>query len=155
MIFKFFDTFAAWMEKILNDITLNKIPDVAKLILELASDIKILKFEGELGAGKTTLIKALCYECGIEQNVKSPTFSIVNVYENVEGLVINHFDCYRLENINEAYDFGMEEYLDSGDKCFIEWPQVIDDLLPKPHLLIEIKSSQNSDTRNITLKAIN
>jgi len=129
-------------------------PDLAKQILLLATDMDILKFEGDLGAGKTTLIKALCRQSGIEQNIQSPTFSIVNVYESVGGHVIYHFDCYRLKNVNEAYDFGMEEYLDSGNKCFIEWPQVIDELLPRPHLLIEIVSGHNSDARSITLKTI-
>ncbi len=154
LIFKNSGTFTLYMEKVFDNVSLNEMPDVANRILELADNIDILKFEGNLGAGKTTLIKALCHAIGIEQNVQSPTFSIVNVYENIDGQQIYHFDCYRLNYVNEAYDFGIEEYLDSGNKCFIEWPQVIDELLPKPHFLVEIGDGLDSSTRKITLKSI-
>lgn len=87
-------------------------------------------FRGEMGTGKTTLIKALCAKLGADQAV-SPTFSLVNEYRGTKGQLIYHLDLYRLESIEEAYDMGIEEYLDAnGAWCFIEWPEVIEELLP-------------------------
>ena len=139
------------MQKVFKEVRLADLPEIAHEILTLSKGMTIWKFEGNLGAGKTTLIKILCKELGVEQSVQSPTFSIVNEYETDEGEVLYHFDCYRLKNQEDAFDFGIEEYLDNGNFCFIEWPQVIDDLLPRPHMLVNIEGNEN---RVITLKTI-
>ncbi|MCK5103768.1 MAG: tRNA (adenosine(37)-N6)-threonylcarbamoyltransferase complex ATPase subunit type 1 TsaE, partial [Cyclobacteriaceae bacterium] len=99
---------------------------------------------GEMGAGKTTLIKAIADQLDIEDNVHSPTFSIVNEYGNVRNEVFYHFDFYRIKNETEAMDIGIEEYFDSGDLCFIEWPQKIPLLLPEKYLKIEIKITSHT-----------
>lgn len=91
---------------------------------------KVYAFDGNIGAGKTTFIKAICQELGVTDTVNSPTFAIVNEYETAKGYIIYHFDCYRLNRLQEAYDLGAEEYLHSGQICFIEWPENIEPLLP-------------------------
>lgn len=98
---------------------------------------KVLLFNGEMGAGKTTFIKALCLALGVKSPTSSPTFSLVNEYEAAEGLVY-HFDMYRLKNETEALDFGIEEYLYSGNWCFIEWAEKIPNLIPDEHLVISL-----------------
>lgn len=104
---------------------------------------KVFAFHGKMGAGKTTFIKQLCEDMGVEDVVNSPTFAIVNVYEDRNGEEIYHFDCYRLKSINEALDFGAEEYLYSGNYCFIEWPEMIDRILPDD--LVNIEITEESD----------
>ena len=91
-----------------------------------------------MGAGKTTLIKAICEELGVKENISSPTFSIVNEYHSAPGRKIYHFDFYRIKDLSEAYDMGYEEYFYSGACCFIEWPEKIDGLLPEEALKLEI-----------------
>lgn len=95
-------------------------------------------FEGGMGVGKTTLIKALCRALGVVSLVHSPTFSIVNEYITHEGKSVYHFDCYRLRNEAEALDIGIEEYFDSGNYCFIEWPQRIATLWPATYYRIHL-----------------
>jgi tRNA threonylcarbamoyladenosine biosynthesis protein TsaE len=92
-----------------------------------------------MGAGKTTLIKAICSEAGVAENVTSPTFSLVNAYKTSDNKTIYHFDFYRINNISEVYDLGYEEYFYSGEMCFIEWPEMIEELLPENTLRIYIK----------------
>ena len=121
-------------------------PEIAKKLIEYGGETPIWVFEGNLGAGKTTLIKQIIKEMGIEDPVQSPTFSIVNEY----GDSVYHFDCYRIKSIDEAMDFGIEEYLDSGKYCFIEWADVIYDLLPDDLLKISINHNENN-TRNIEI----
>lgn len=127
-------------------ISIDKLPDAAKQLLEFAakSETKVLLFYGEMGAGKTTLIKAFCANLGVEDAVSSPTFSIVNEY-NYPGGVIYHFDFYRLKNQFEALDLGLEEYLYSNSYCLIEWPEKIPDLLPENYLeiLLEVQPDQH------------
>lgn len=91
---------------------------------------KIITLEGPMGAGKTTFIKALCKQLGIKETISSPTFSLINVYQEAHTRVY-HFDCYRLNDTEEALDFGAEEYLNSTDYCFVEWPEIIESLLPR------------------------
>ena len=110
----------------------------AKEIIKYSGEQTIWAFYGEMGAGKTTLIRAIADQLKIEDNVHSPTFSIVNEYENLTDEVFYHFDFYRIKKESEAMDIGIEEYFDSGDVCFIEWPQKIPSLLPGKHLKIEI-----------------
>lgn len=110
----------------------------AKEIINYSGEQTIWAFYGEMGAGKTTLIRAIADQLEIEDNVHSPTFSIVNEYESLTDEVFYHFDFYRIKKESEAMDIGIEEYFDSGDVCFIEWPQKIPSLLPGKHLKIEI-----------------
>lgn len=103
-----------------------------------ASGQRVWLFEGEMGAGKTTLIKALCRAVGVVSLVQSPTFSIVNEYTTHEGKSVYHFDCYRLRNEAEALDIGIEEYFDSGNYCFVEWPERISALWPATYYQIRL-----------------
>jgi tRNA threonylcarbamoyladenosine biosynthesis protein TsaE len=107
---------------------LENLSAIAKSIIETAQH-KVLLFNGEMGVGKTTLIKQLCKELGSEDNISSPTFSLVNEY-NAKDEIIYHFDFYRIEDEEEALDIGLEDYLYSNNWCFIEWPQNIENLLP-------------------------
>lgn len=117
---------------------LSQLPQIATQLLELAAKKKIFLFEAPMGAGKTTIIKALCKELGVKEPITSPTFSIVNEYTGNNG-PIYHFDFYRLKDEQEAYDLGYEEYFYSGNYCFVEWPQKINSLLPDDAFLIQIE----------------
>ena len=116
---------------------LTELGSVAEALLNFAGDQKIIIFEGEMGAGKTTFIKAVCAALGVEDTVSSPTFSIVNEYA-AAGAVIYHFDFYRIKNLQEAYDIGYEEYFYSGDLCLIEWPERVEELLPENYIKVSI-----------------
>jgi tRNA threonylcarbamoyladenosine biosynthesis protein TsaE len=118
-------------------VSLDDLPGVAKEMLNDAGNIKVWLFTGEMGAGKTTLIKVLCDVLGVRDNMSSPTFSIVNEYW-IPGGKIFHFDFFRIKNEAEAYDIGAEEYFYSGNYCFIEWPEKIPGLLPAQHAHITI-----------------
>ena len=119
---------------------LQEIDKVAERLFEAGGESSVWLFEGPMGAGKTTLIKAICKQAGVLSTVQSPTFSIVNEYLTAAGKIIYHFDCYRLKNTAEAYDIGVEEYLDSGYICLIEWPDRIEELLPESYVEIHISS---------------
>ena len=116
-------------------------------ILRQAEPHRVFAFEGQMGAGKTTFIKKLCKEMGTTDVVNSPTFSIVNVYDVEQPYrgEVYHFDCYRLKDIREALDFGAEEYLYSGNYCFIEWPEMIEALLPEDTVWVRIVPKENGD----------
>lgn len=116
----------------------DQLPEVAQQLVELMGESKVCLFYGEMGAGKTTLIKSICAVLGVEDTVSSPTFSIVNEYDATNG-TIYHFDFYRLRNEQEAFDMGYEEYFYSDRYCFIEWPERIPNLLPEGACKIEIK----------------
>jgi tRNA threonylcarbamoyladenosine biosynthesis protein TsaE len=131
---------------------LSDLPAIAAQIITAFGDQKIILFYGDMGAGKTTLIKALCHELGVTDNVASPTFSIVNEYR-LPLNKIYHFDFYRLKSQTEALDMGYEEYFYSGDYCFVEWPQLIPDLLPNHYVSITVKVLSN-DEREVTLAAV-
>ena len=128
---------------------LSDLEEAAKKIIAFSGNIKIWAFEGEMGAGKTTMIKAICKVLGVKENVTSPTFSLVNEYRSVEQEVFYHFDFYRLKQEEEALDIGVEEYFYSGNHCFIEWPSKISSLLPLEFMAISI--SVNDGTRTIKL----
>jgi tRNA threonylcarbamoyladenosine biosynthesis protein TsaE len=123
--------------------TLNDLNDVVRELLKAGAGRNIWLFYGGMGAGKTTLIKAICKALGVHSPMTSPTFSIVNEYNIESGGVIYHFDFYRLKNEEEAYDIGVEEYLDSGRICFVEWPERIPSILPPSRfeLHIDIESA--------------
>jgi len=111
---------------------------VNKLLEAIKLGPKLWLFRGEMGAGKTTLVKEIGQQLKIKSIVQSPTFSLVNPYETESGEIIYHFDLYRLENVHEAIDIGIEEYLDSGHLCFIEWPERAEILWNIPHVNMEI-----------------
>jgi tRNA threonylcarbamoyladenosine biosynthesis protein TsaE len=119
--------------------TLDQIDFAAAEILA-ANPRKVVLFDGEMGAGKTTLIKALAARLGVRGMTASPTFSLVNEYETDRGEPLYHFDVYRLKSQEEALDMGIEEYLYSGNWCFIEWPGKIPDLIPDGHSRIAISA---------------
>ena len=119
-------------------------------ILDKCGASRVFAFDGKMGAGKTTFIKCLCEAMGTEDIVNSPTFAIVNVYEveaNGERQEVYHFDCYRIKDIREALDMGTEEYLYSGNYCFIEWAEMIEPLLPEDTVWVKIEVMDNGERR--------
>ena len=127
--------------------TINK---TAQEFIELIGENTVFAFNGKMGAGKTTFIKAVCEMLGVKETVNSPTFSIVNEYEGTNGRIIFHFDCYRINKVQEALDFGAEEYLYSGNLCFIEWSENIAPILPESIVNVDIEETENGK-RKITL----
>ena len=115
-------------------------PEAANEFLELMDDYTVYAFDGEMGAGKTTFINALCRALGVEDDpTGSPTFSIINEYRSdTTAELIYHFDLYRIENLEQAFDIGIEDYLDSGALCLIEWPDRIDDILSDDTVRVKI-----------------
>lgn len=114
------------------------LPDVAERVIEQLNGRSVVVFRGEMGAGKTTLIRAIMAQLGSEDTISSPTFAIVNHYSTAEGEPVYHFDFYRINRIEEAYDFGYEEYFYSGDLCLVEWPEKIEGLLPDDVMTVRI-----------------
>ena len=110
----------------------------------------VILFKGKMGAGKTTFIKSICKALNVEDEISSPTFSIVNEYHSNERGKVFHFDFYRIEDEEEAYDFGYEEYLFSGQICLVEWPEKISNLLPQKFGLIEIAEHEGKRTIHFT-----
>ena len=127
---------------------IDQLPEVARRLLLEFPDERFYAFFGSMGVGKTTLIKEICAQLGVEQNVCSPTFAIVNEYADRNGEPIYHFDFYRLKNLDEAYDIGYEEYFYSGCWCFTEWTEKIEPLLPDRYLRIDIV--EQNGTRTLT-----
>ncbi|MCQ2126596.1 MAG: tRNA (adenosine(37)-N6)-threonylcarbamoyltransferase complex ATPase subunit type 1 TsaE [Bacteroidaceae bacterium] len=129
----------------------DSIQETAREFMALMGDDTVFAFYGKMGAGKTTFIKALCKELGVEDEVNSPTFAIINEYRSATTAeLIYHFDFYRIKKLDEVYDLGYEDYFYSGALCFIEWPELIEELLPLDAKKVSI--TENSDgTRTITL----
>ena len=125
---------------------IEQLPDVAHRLLDEFPDERFFAFFGPMGVGKTTLIKELCAQLGVTQNVCSPTFAIVNEYSDAQGEPIYHFDFYRIKKLEEAYDIGYEEYFYSGCYCFTEWTEKIEPLLPDRYLRIDIAEQQGTHT---------
>ncbi len=135
--------------KTIEIISLDNINDAAHEFASLMGDETVYAFYGEMGAGKTTFINALCKELGVEEDItNSPSFSIINEYRSdTTAELIYHFDLYRLESLEEAFDIGVEDYFDSGALCFLEWPERVDDILPDDTIKVEIKiNDDNSRT---------
>ncbi len=118
-----------------------QLPEVAHQLLNTFSDERFFAFFGKMGVGKTTLIKELCAELGVEDNVCSPTFAIINEYSDRDDEPVYHFDFYRMKSLAEAYDIGYEEYFYSGNYCFTEWTEKIEELLPEHYVRIDITES--------------
>lgn len=138
----------------MTEITINgldSIRDAAKAFIEAMDDRTVFAFYGDMGAGKTTFIKAICEELGVEDVINSPTFAIVNEYRSASDELIYHFDFYRINKVEEAYDFGYEDYLYSGALCFIEWPEKIEELLPSDIVNVTIKENEDG-TRTVSVK---
>ena len=129
---------------------LNTINSTARQFIEQIGNRTVFAFNGKMGAGKTTFIKAICEELGVKETVNSPTFSIVNEYEAADKRIIYHFDCYRINKVQEALDLGAEEYLYSGNLCLIEWSENIASLLPDSLVNVNIEEVENG-IRNITI----
>lgn len=127
---------------------LSDLPRAAKVFLDKIGDSRIIAFYGSMGAGKTTFITALCDALGVEDVVNSPTFTIANEYKASSGEPVFHFDFYRINRLSEAEDIGLYEYFDSGALCFIEWPELIEELLPEETLKVRI-IVEDADTRTI------
>jgi tRNA threonylcarbamoyladenosine biosynthesis protein TsaE len=121
---------------------LEELEAISGELLHIGKNIPVWLFEGHMGAGKTTLIKALCNYLGVKSHVQSPTFSLVNEYDAGDKLVY-HFDFYRIKDETEALDMGVEEYFDSGHFCFVEWPGKIESLWPQHYLLIRMQADEN------------
>tara|TARA_B100000282_G_scaffold142000_1_gene102095 strand:- start:177 stop:596 length:420 start_codon:yes stop_codon:yes gene_type:complete len=127
----------------------NELDKVARFICKHYLHNKIFLFYGEVGAGKTTLIKKICKYLKVEDNVTSPTFSIVNKYTYANNHIISHFDFYRVENIDEVYNIGVYEYLDSSKFCFFEWPEVANEIFTDKYLKIFIRVNNSKRIINI------
>lgn len=121
---------------------LSALGDSVKLLLKTFPEERVFAFYGAMGAGKTTFIKALCHELGSSDNVTSPTFALINEYSTSNGSVIFHFDFYRIKKIEEAFDLGYEDYIYSGNYCFIEWPEMIESLLPEGIVEVRIREAE-------------
>jgi len=131
--------------------TLNELVAISQAILELAGDKGVWLFYGEMGIGKTTLIKNICNLLQVEGPVTSPTFNLVNEYRTRNNAPVYHFDFYRIKNEVEALDIGYEEYFYSGDLCLVEWPEKIASLLPKENISLHMYHGEN-DQRIIDIK---
>ena len=123
--------------------SVEQLSEVSEYLLSMRDEADIIAFYGSMGAGKTTLIK-----------VNSPTFAIVNEYITEEGESVYHFDFYRIKKLEEAYDIGFENYFDSGNLCLIEWPEMIEPLLPEKYIRVEIQHGDMDDERNIKCELI-
>lgn len=121
-----------------SSVTLSVLDEVARDIIFSQGNAKVFLFYGEMGSGKTTLIKEICRQLGVTSSMSSPTFALVNEYSYDKGKIY-HFDLYRVKNLEECLDIGMEEYLYSGNYCFIEWPDVAKEILPEYAIKVVIE----------------
>ncbi len=133
------------MEIKIND--LDHIREAARAFIDNMGDRKVFAFYGKMGAGKTTFIKAVCEELGVEDVITSPTFAIINEYSGKDD-TIYHFDFYRIKKLEEVYDMGYEDYFYSGALCFIEWPELIEEVLPEDAVKVQIIEKEDG-TRTI------
>lgn len=134
------------MKIIINN--LDQIQEAAQQFVAAMGDNTVFAFYGSMGAGKTTFVKAVCEELGVEDVINSPTFAIVNEYRSATDELIYHFDFYRIKKLEEVYDMGYEDYFYSGALCFIEWPELVEDLLPLDAVKVTIEE-QNDGSRVI------
>ena len=128
-----------------------ELPQVAEAVLAVTGQRTVVVFRGEMGAGKTTLIREIAAQLGCTDTVTSPTFAIVNQYKGTDDRTVYHFDFYRIEDLREAYDFGYEEYFYSGDLCLVEWPERIEPLLPDEVVTVRI-AVDNETTRTFDIE---
>ena len=134
--------------------SLDTIREAAKQFIAAMEDNTVFAFNGKMGAGKTTFIKAICEELGVTDVINSPTFAIVNEYRSDEtGELIYHFDFYRIKKLDEVYDMGYEDYFYSGALCFIEWPELVEEVLPGDAVKVIIEEVEDG-TREVRLESI-
>ena len=134
--------------------SLDTIREAAKQFIAAMEDNTVFAFYGKMGAGKTTFIKAICEELGVTDVIYSPTFAIVNEYRSDEtGELIYHFDFYRIKKLDEVYDMGYEDYFYSGALCFIEWPELVEEVLPGDAVKVIIEEVEDG-TREVRLESI-
>ncbi len=129
--------------------SLDTIHEAAKEFVKEMGEGKVFAFYGKMGAGKTTFIKALCEVLGVEDVITSPTFAIINEYTDGKGDPIYHFDFYRIKKLEEVYDMGYEDYFYSGNLCLLEWPELIEDILPENVIKVTIEE-QPGGTRKLS-----
>ena len=129
----------------------DELGQVADYLISLRNESDIIAFYGPMGAGKTTLIKNLCHKMGVTDEVNSPTFAIVNEYVTMEGESVYHFDFYRIKKLEEVYDIGYDNYFYSGNLCLLEWPEMIDPLMPDRFIRVEIALGETDDSRKISV----
>jgi tRNA threonylcarbamoyladenosine biosynthesis protein TsaE len=127
---------------------LDQLPALANSILKFAQSRKVFLFEGEMGAGKTTLIKEMCRQLGSVDSFSSPTYAIANEYACTSGKIY-HLDLYRLKNVEEALSMGIEDYLDGNGYCFIEWPGIVSSLIPADAVHVHLKT--DGEVRNVSI----
>ena len=132
--------------------SIQALPQAAEQVREAIAGHSIICFEGEMGAGKTTFIKALCQSLGVADDVSSPTFSLVNEYRDAQDQPIYHFDFYRVDSEEEAARLGAAEYFDSGYLCLVEWPSRVAGLLPPQRLLVELAAT-GPESRTLTINS--
>ncbi|MCQ2217472.1 MAG: tRNA (adenosine(37)-N6)-threonylcarbamoyltransferase complex ATPase subunit type 1 TsaE [Paludibacteraceae bacterium] len=128
--------------------SLDEISEAAQQFINMIGERKVFVFYGHMGAGKTTFIRAICEAMGVTDVINSPTFAIVNEYNTNSGKQIFHFDFYRINKIEEAYDFGYEDYFYSGQLCFVEWPEKVEQLIPEDAVEVHI-SEQEDGSRKV------
>lgn len=121
--------------------SVDKIQEAARQFVCQMGDAKVFAFYGKMGAGKTTFIKAICQELGVEDVITSPTFALVNEYTAGDGSPIFHFDFYRVKKLEEVYDMGYEDYFYSGALCLMEWPELVEELLPQGAVAVTIHAN--------------
>lgn len=127
--------------------------EAAKELISIFPDERVFAFYGKMGAGKTTFIQSICRELGSRDNITSPTFALINEYNTAKMESIFHFDFYRIKDIEEAFDLGYEDYIYSGSYCLIEWPEMIEPLLPEKMVEVKIEVSEDG-TRQISAQTI-
>ena len=123
--------------------SLDNIREAAKAFLAGMGTSKVVAFYGKMGAGKTTFIKAICEELGVEDVITSPTFALVNEYTAGNGAPVYHFDFYRIKRLDEVYDMGYEDYFYGGNLCLLEWPELIEDILPDDAMRVSITEQED------------
>ena len=134
----------------LNCISQADLLDIDSTLIKNNPEKRVFAFYGKMGAGKTTFIKEVCKFLKVSDVVSSPSFGVINIYKTIDESEIYHFDFYRIKNISEVYDIGYEEYFFSGNYCFIEWPEKIDNLLPEDSVKVLIETSESSNNRVFT-----
>lgn len=130
--------------------SLDEYPKAAREFIKFMERGRIFAFYGKMGSGKTTFIKSICEELGVEDTINSPTFAIVNEYEDRDMNTIYHFDFYRIKSIAEVYNMGYEEYFYGGAYCFMEWPELVEELLPEETIKVYIEENEDT-TRTVRI----
>lgn len=139
----------------LNANNLEDLTKIAETILTKYKNNRVFAFYGKMGSGKTTFIKEICKKLGVTDVITSPTFALINEYTGKDRQNIYHFDFYRIETQEEAYDFGYEEYFYSGNYCFIEWPELIENLLPEQYVKVSIIEKENLQREFVAEQILN